>query len=121
MNRTNSTFNRHYQADAFQGWGNYDLAIRIPSVPTGTYEMRIAYSPMDHGGFMQFYLGTSTDLTSMQILGIPLDVRIPAEDERIGWTDASTEEDRGIDSTRTDKVKSKGKRRDLKKSGLSGG
>ncbi len=91
---------RSYQADAFQGWGNYDLAIRIPSVPTGTYEMRIAYSPMDHGGFMQFYLGTSTDLTSMQILGIPLDVRIPAEDERIGWTDASTEEDRGIESDR---------------------
>ena len=91
---------RAYQADAFQGWGNYDLAIKLPPVPTGTYELRILYSPMQHGGFMQFYLGTSTDLGSMQILGIPLDVRIPAEDERIGWTDASQEDDRGIESDR---------------------
>jgi len=91
---------RAYQADAFQGWGNYDLAIKLPPVPTGTYELRILYSPMQHGGFMQFYLGTSTDLGSMQILGIPLDVRVPAEDERIGWTDASQEDDRGIESDR---------------------
>ena len=91
---------RSYQADAFQGWGNYDLAIKLPPVPTGTYELRLVYSPMGHGGFMQFYLGTSTDLASMQILGIPLDVRIDATDERIGWTDAATEEDRGIESDR---------------------
>jgi len=91
---------RSYQADAFQGWGNYDLAIKLPPVPTGTYELRLAYSPMAHGGFMQFYLGTSTDLTSMQILGIPLDVRIQEDDERIGWTDPTTEEDLGIESDR---------------------
>ena len=91
---------RHLQADAFQGWGNYDLAIKMPPVPSGVYEFRIVYSPMQHGGFMQFYLGTSKDLGSMQPLGIPLDVRIDQTDERIGWTPADEEDDLGIASDR---------------------
>ncbi len=91
---------RSLQADAFQGWGNYDLAIKMPPIPTGNYEMRMFYSPMQHGGFMQFYLGTSSDISSMQPLGIPLDVRIAAADERIGWTDTSEEDDRGIETDR---------------------
>ena len=91
---------RSYQADAFQGWGNYDLAIKMPPIPTGNYEFRIVYSPMGHGGFMQFYLGTSSDLASMQPLGIPLDVRIQETDERIGWTNTEDEEDRGIETDR---------------------
>lgn len=91
---------RSFQADAFQGWGNYDLAVKLPPIPSGNYEMRLKYSPMGHGGFMQFYLGTSSDISSMQPLGIPLDVRISATDERIGWTDTSDEDDRGIESDR---------------------
>lgn len=97
---------RSYQADAMQGWGNYDLAIKLPPVPTGTYELRLVYSPMSHGGFMQFYLGTSSELADMKPLGIPLDVRIDASDPRIGWTVADSptegegEEDRGIESDR---------------------
>ena len=89
---------RAYQANAFQGWGQYDVAIKFPHVPTGTYELRLFYSPMDHGGFMQFYLGTSKNVQEMQVLGLPLDVRVPGRDERIGWTDASTEDDLGIAS-----------------------
>jgi len=89
---------RAYQADAFQGWGQYDVAIKFPHVPTGTYELRLFYSPMDHGGFMQFYLGTSTNVQEMQVLGLPLDVRVHANDERIGWTDAGEEDDLGIAS-----------------------
>lgn len=87
---------RSYQANAFQGWGQYDITVKFPHVPTGTYELRLFYSPMDHGGFMQFYLGTSKNVQEMQVLGLPLDVRVPGRDERIGWTDASTEEDLGI-------------------------
>lgn len=87
---------RAYQADAFQGWNNYDIAIKIPPVPTGTYEFRLFYSPMGHGGMMQFYLGTSTNVQSMQALSIPLDVRIDEEDPRIGWTPFYEEDDRGI-------------------------
>lgn len=96
-----------WQANTMQGWGNYDVAIKLPPVPTGTYEIRLYYSPMDHGGFMQFYLGTSSDISSMVPLGIPLDVRIAATDPRIGWTvpdvpegQEGGEEDRGIESDR---------------------
>lgn len=87
---------RAYQADAFQGWGQYDLAIRIPPVPSGQYEFRLFYSPMGHGGMMQFYLGNSSNVQSMMALDIPLDVRIQETDPRIGWTPFYQEVDSGI-------------------------
>ncbi len=92
---------RSWESDTFQGWGNYDLAIKLPPLPTGSYEMRIVYYPWPLGGFMQFYLGTSTDRTTMRPLGIPLDVRIESRDERIGWTASDEEEDMGIESDRS--------------------
>ena len=85
-----------WQADAFQGWGKYDLAMRMPPLPTGTYEFRLYYAPMDHGGMMQFYIGTEPRLSAMQALDIPLDVRILKDDPRIGWTDYMEEEDFGV-------------------------
>lgn len=89
---------RAYQADAFQGWGQYDLAVRLPHVPSGTYEFRIFYSPMAHGGMMQFYIGTSQNVQEMLALDIPLDVRIDEEDPRIGWTPFYEEDDLGVAS-----------------------
>lgn len=53
---------------------------------------------MDHGGFMQFYLGTSKNVQEMEILGLPLDVRVTSSDERIGWTQSDLEDDKGIAS-----------------------
>ena len=50
---------------------------------------------------MQFYMGTSTDRTTMRPLGIPFDVRIESRDERIGWTAPDEEEDMGIESDRS--------------------
>lgn len=85
-----------WQGDTFQGWGNYDLAIKLPPVPTGIYEFRIFYTPMSHGGMMQFYMGNSPSLASMQALDIPLDVRIPIDDPRIGSTTFFEEDDMGI-------------------------
>ena len=85
-----------WQSDTFQGWGNYDLAIKLPHVPTGTYEFRIFYTPMAHGGMMQFYLGTSPSLSSMQAIDIPLDVRIGIDDPRIGSTTYFEEDDMGV-------------------------
>ena len=92
---------RSWESDTFQGWGNYDLAIKLPPLPTGNYEMRIVYYPWPLGGFMQFYMGTSTDRTTMRPLGIPFDVRIESRDERIGWTAPDEEEDMGIESDRS--------------------
>lgn len=89
---------RSYQADAFQGWGQYDLAVRLPHVPSGTYEFRLFYSPMAHGGMMQFYIGNSSNVQEMLALDIPLDVRIDEEDPRIGWTAFYEEDDLGIAS-----------------------
>lgn len=85
-----------WQSDTFQGWGNYDLAIKLPPVPTNTYELRIFYTPMGHGGMMQFYMGSSSSLQSMMALDIPLDVRIPIDDPRIGWTQFTLEDDYGV-------------------------
>lgn len=89
---------RAYQADAFQGWGQYDLAVKLPPVPSGLYEFRLFYSPMAHGGMMQFYLGTSTNVQQMDALDIPLDVRIDAADARVGWTSFYNEDDQGVAS-----------------------
>jgi len=90
---------RSYQADAFQGWGmGYDLAVKLPPVPTGEYELRLFYSPMGHGGMMQFYLGESKEVQGMVALDIPLDVRVDAEDPRIGWTAFYEEDDQGVAS-----------------------
>ncbi len=87
---------RLYQSDSFQGWGQYDLAIKMPPLPTNTYEMRLLYSPMAHGGMMQFYLGNSSNQQEMIALDIPLDVRIEDTDPRIGWTTPESEDDRGV-------------------------
>ena len=92
---------RAYQADAFQGWGQYDLAIKIPSMPSGLYEFRLFYSPMGHGGMMQFYWGKSKNVQDMQALSIPLDVRILEDDPRIGWTAFYEEDDLGIATDET--------------------
>ncbi len=86
-----------WQSDTFQGWGmDYDLAIKLPPIPSGEYEFRVFYTPMGHGGMMQFYLGTSPSKSSMQALDIPLDARVDIDDPRIGWTDYSLEEDLGV-------------------------
>ena len=85
-----------WQSDTFQGWGDYDLAIKLPPVPTNTYEFRVFYTPMSHGGMMQFYMGNSSSLQSMMALDIPLDVRIPIDDPRIGSTHFWEEDDLGV-------------------------
>lgn len=85
-----------FQADAFQGWGKYDFAVKLPPVPSGTYELRLPYTPMSHGGMMQFYLGTTQNPQEMMALDIPLDVRIDETDPRIGWTQFWLESDKGI-------------------------
>ena len=64
---------RANNSDQFQGWNIYDFAIKLPHVPTGTYELRIVYPPMSRGGLMQFYLGNSSSQSSMVAQGIPFD------------------------------------------------
>lgn len=68
---------RAWEADQLSFWGAYDFAIKLPPVPSGTYEIRVIYPPMANSGLMQYYLGTSSEPSSMQPLGIPFDARYP--------------------------------------------
>mgnify|MGYP002854574028 CR=1 FL=1 len=89
--------NRCFQADQMQFWGNnYDWAFKLPSVPSGIYEMRVVYAPMSYGSFMQYYIGNSSSITSMKALGLPFDARVEAHDPRVGLTDAKEEDDMGV-------------------------
>lgn len=87
---------RSFEADQMQFWGQYDLAFRLPAVPSGVYEIRVVYAPMSYGSFMQYYIGTSSSVSSMQALGLPFDATVSVEDPRIGLTDAWNEEDKGV-------------------------
>ncbi len=89
---------RCWQADQIQFWGNYDIAFKLPSVPTGLYEIRVVYAPMSYGSFMQYYIGTSPNVQSMRAIGLPFDATIAVDDPRIGMTNAKEEDDQGIAS-----------------------
>lgn len=75
---------RANNSDQFQGWDTYDLAFKLPHVPTGTYELRMVYPPMERGGLMQFYVGKTSEQADMTPLGLPFDARSNADpdDER---------------------------------------
>ncbi len=86
----------HWEGECLNGWGQYDVAFRLPPLPSGTYELRFPFEAMAHGGMYQFYFGTSSDVRQMEAVGIPLDVRVSETDPRIGWTKFYEEDDLGI-------------------------
>lgn len=71
---------RAWNCDQLAGWDENDFAFRLPPVPTGDYEIRIIYPPMGNSGLQQYYIGTSTDPSSMEPLGGPVDARYPNTD-----------------------------------------
>mgnify|MGYP002521697309 CR=1 FL=1 len=97
----------NYQGDEFNCKGHYDFAMRLPPVPDGTYELRIGYTAEgnEQRGMLQFYLGTSSDLSTMRALDIPLDMRhVPANNSNLepdvitGWCDWQRLDDKGVES-----------------------
>ena len=96
----------NYQEDEFNYMGNYDFAMRLPPVPDGTYELRLGYTAENERGMLQFYLGSSSELTSMKALDIPLDMRIIPTNDQVhltpdvytGWCDWTKLDDKGIES-----------------------
>lgn len=95
----------NYQGDEFLGEGNYDFAMRLPPVPDGTYELRMGYTAEGKRGMVQIYLGTSSDLSTMKAVDIPLDMRIiPANNSNLtpdvytGWCDWTKLDDKGVES-----------------------
>lgn len=100
----------NYQGDEILNLGTYDFALRLPPVPDGTYELRMGYSANGNRGMLQFYLGRTNVVASMQALDIPLDMRVVPKDEKsadgtviipdavTGWSLYTNYEDLGVES-----------------------
>ena len=76
---------RHFwcwYADEIIAEGAYDFAIKLPPVPSGTYEIRYGYVPMSHRGVVQVYL--EWDNVSKPC-GIPIDLKMDGTNPKIGW------------------------------------
>ena len=74
-----------YQANAVCVSGVFDVTFKIPPVPSGTYEIRLGYTPGDERGVVQVYLDNEP-------CGIPVDLRVGGWDPSIGYV-ADTEDD----------------------------
>ena len=78
-----------YQGDEFNlcsDNGSYDCTFQLPSVPSGTYQIRLGFCAMPSRGICQFYLDGIPR-------GIPFDMRNTNIENRTGWfalTDANT-------------------------------
>ena len=77
-----------FQGDAMN-FETSDLALRIPHVPAGTYELRVAYSSYTSRGALQFYVDNV-------ITGIPIDLALTAENPLVGWVRDDMTDDNGV-------------------------
>ena len=67
-----------YQGDEVFLSGLYDFEITTPAIPAGTYEVRFGYQPTGNRGAAQLYWDG-------QPTGIPLDLRLLANNPKIGY------------------------------------
>ena len=99
-----------YMSDAIIGWGQYDVAAKLPPLPAGTYEMRIPYVTMLYGGKVEYSIGPDPDdvdsiipntgevvMRNFELIDT-IDVSIYLDDPRIGLTDYLDEADLGLAS-----------------------
>ncbi len=71
---------RALESSLIHFWGEYDYAIRLPHVPSGTYELRSFYPPMVRGGIIEFYMGRNSELSDMKLVDSLDATRNPAVD-----------------------------------------
>ena len=70
-----------YEGDEFNlasDVNSYDITFNLPSVPSGTYQIRLGFAPMGTRGICQFYLDGEPQ-------GIPFDMRDNNFTSRTGW------------------------------------
>lgn len=79
----------NYQGDEMMTLGSFDFAYKLPPVPAGTYEIRMGYSANAHRHIVQFYIDN-------EVAGIPVDLRILANNATIGYVADASTEDNGI-------------------------
>lgn len=80
-----------YQGDHLICCRQTDISMRLPHVPDGTYEIRMCYFVGEWRGICQFYVDD-------QVTGIPIDLRIPGTDPRIGFEYDKNTSDNGVDN-----------------------
>ena len=68
---------RNLQTDEFLVMGAFDFTIKLPSLPAGTYELNLGYTPSAARHVVAVYLNEELCDT--------VDMRMAAQDERIGW------------------------------------
>ena len=74
----------NFQGDEHNVRGMYDLTVKLPPVPLeGTYELRWAIPIYPTRGMAQFYFGTDKD--NLSAIGLPVDLRLFADNPSIGW------------------------------------
>jgi hypothetical protein len=71
---------QHYKSNGVTVSGIFDLTIKLPPVPSGTYEIRTGYTANAERGVVQFYLNNEP-------CGIPVDLRVYGPDPSIGWVE----------------------------------
>jgi uncharacterized surface protein with fasciclin (FAS1) repeats len=81
----------NYEGDEILLSGYYDFICRVPPIPPGTYEIRVAYEALSNRGVGQMYFDGVP-------CGIPLDNSILGSSSKIGWIRDSETEDNGIEN-----------------------
>lgn len=75
-----------YQSDEIFLLGLYDFELTTPAIPAGTYEVRFSYQPTGARGAAQLYWDHKP-------CGIPLDLRIEANNPLVGWVKPGSDPD----------------------------
>ena len=78
-----------YQANAVCVSGLFDVTFKLPPVPSGTYEIRLGYTPGDERGVVQVYLENEP-------CGIPIDLRVYGGDPSIGAVPDTDDEEENM-------------------------
>lgn len=84
----------NYLGDEIIVVGNYDFEYILPPVPAGTYELRLGYTATSIRAVTQFYVDG-------KVTGIPVDLKIYFNDDRIGWIEDKETEDEGVENDKT--------------------
>lgn len=68
-----------YQGDEVTIMGQFDVTVKLPPVPAGTYEIRLGTCvDFANRGIVQFYLGSALD--NLPPVGLPVDMRKSGEE-----------------------------------------
>ena len=82
-----------YQANAVAVGGVFDVSFKLPPVPSGTYEVRLGYTPGDERGVIQAYISSGN---GYEPCGIPIDLRVYSGDPSIGAVADTEDEEENI-------------------------